>query len=81
VSEYRHSERIEELEGEVARLGAENAAQLEELRRISDALGTNEGHSSVDHILALRAKVEELQTLAKASIDATTKYMSEFAPD
>ncbi|CAB4180804.1 hypothetical protein UFOVP1053_64, partial [uncultured Caudovirales phage] len=33
---------------------AELAAQLAELTAISDALGTDEGHSSVDHILALR---------------------------
>jgi hypothetical protein len=32
----------------------ENRSQLAELERISAALGTNEGHSSVDHILTLR---------------------------
>ena len=38
-------------------LEAELAAQLAELNSISDALGTNEGHSSVDHILALRGQL------------------------
>ena len=38
------------------------AAQLSELNRISDALGTNEGHSSVDHILAMKAKIDAQRT-------------------
>ena len=32
----------------------ENAAQLKELHRISEALGTNDGHSSVTHIEILK---------------------------
>jgi chromosome segregation ATPase len=39
-------------------LRSENAAQLAELHRISDALGTMEGPSSVDHIVALRARLD-----------------------
>jgi len=35
-------------------LERENAAQLAELHRISEALGTNEGHSSVTHIEILK---------------------------
>jgi hypothetical protein len=45
-------------DSELARLRAENAAQVAELHRISDALGTNEGHSSVDHIMRLRARLD-----------------------
>jgi hypothetical protein len=39
---------------EIMRLKKENAAQLAELHRISEALGTNEGHSSVTHIEILK---------------------------
>jgi hypothetical protein len=38
---------------EVKKLRSESAAQLNELHKISDALGTNEGHSSVSHIKLL----------------------------
>jgi len=41
---------------EIMRLKKENAAQLEELHRISEALDTNEGHSSVTHIEILKEK-------------------------
>ena len=47
-----------------ASLDATNAAQLAELERISEALGTNEGHSSVDHIEVLKDE------LAAAKVDA-----------
>ncbi len=43
---------------ECAVLRKENAAQLEELRLIAESLGTNEGHSSVDHIKNLRKALE-----------------------
>ena len=46
----------------------ENAAQLKELHRISEALGTNEGHSSVTHIEVLKkenAALREKLVLAK----------------
>jgi hypothetical protein len=46
-------------------LRARVAAQLAELHAISDALGTNEGHSSVDHIKDLRAEVERLRGLLR----------------
>ena len=46
-------------------LRARVAAQLSELHAISDAIGTNEGHSSVDHIKDLRAEVERLRGLCK----------------
>ena len=38
------------------------AAQLSELERISDALGMKEGHSSVDHIVAMKAKMAAQRT-------------------
>ena len=41
-------------------LERENAAQLAELHRISEALGTNEGHSSVTHIEILREQLKEV---------------------
>jgi hypothetical protein len=40
-------------------LERENAAQLAELHRISEALGTNEGHSSVTHIETLREQLKD----------------------
>ena len=40
-------------------LERENAAQLAELHRIDEALGTNEGHSSVTHIEILREKLKD----------------------
>lgn len=45
----------------VERLKVIVKAQQDELEAISFALGTNEGHSSVDHIVTLRAEVERLQ--------------------
>ncbi len=45
---------------EIERLRSENKAQLEELGRIDDALGTNEGPSAVDHILILKTENERL---------------------
>lgn len=46
------------------------SAQLSELTRISDALGTNEGHSSVDHILAMKAKIDAQRTKLLALADS-----------
>ena len=49
----------------------QNAAQLNELHRISEALGTNEGHSSVTHIEILKgenAKLRELLRLCKPAV-------------
>lgn len=43
-------------------LSAENAGQVQELTDISKALGTFEGHSSVDHILALRATLTSAES-------------------
>jgi len=40
-------------------LERENVAQLAELHRISEALGTNEGHSSVTHIEILRKQLKD----------------------
>jgi hypothetical protein len=45
---------------EVKRLRGESEAQLAELYKISDALGTNEGHSSVAHIKSLRKLAEDV---------------------
>ena len=52
-------------------LERENTAQLAELHRISEALGTNEGHSSVTHIGLLKAenaKLRELLRLCKPAV-------------
>lgn len=45
------------------RLRSEHTAQLAELHTISEALGTNEGHSSVEHIRALRTTLAEADRL------------------
>ena len=45
---------------EVKRLRGESEAQLAELHKISDALGTNEGRSSVAHIKSLRKLAEDV---------------------
>jgi hypothetical protein len=52
------------------RLERENAAQLKELHRISEALGTNEGHSSVTHIEILK---EENAALREKLVQAKEK--------
>ena len=49
---------IEVLKRENAAAQAQIAAQSAELTAINDALGTNEGHSAVKHILALRHDIE-----------------------
>ena len=49
------------IEREIATLRAENSARLAELHAISEALGTNEGHSAVDHILALKSEQDALR--------------------
>ena len=46
-------------------LERENAAQLKELHRISEALGTNEGHSSVTHIETLKEENAALREQLK----------------
>jgi hypothetical protein len=48
-------------EAEAERLKGIVNAQKAELEAISCALGTNEGHSSVDHIATLKAEVERLR--------------------
>ena len=53
------------------RLERENAAQLKELHRISEALGTNDGHSSVTHIEILK---EENAALRKALLRLVEVY-------
>ena len=53
-------------------------AQLDELSAISKALGTNEGHSSVDHILALRNRLaapEQLEPVAIFRADEDGDYV------
>ena len=67
-----------EVSDELARLRAENAAQLAELHRISDALGTMEGPSSVDHIVALRRENAELRARL-ANREATDKLIDALA--
>ena len=46
---------------ELAAVTAQHAACLTELKAISDALGTNEGHSSVEHIRGLKAECVTLK--------------------
>ena len=46
-------------------LERENAAQLKELHRISETLGTNEGHSSVTHIETLKEENAALREQLK----------------
>ncbi|MGE3596621.1 MAG: hypothetical protein AB7N70_13820, partial [Dehalococcoidia bacterium] len=53
--------RLEAAERENERLRSESKAQLEELDRIDDALGTNEGPSAVDHIMILKTENERLR--------------------
>jgi hypothetical protein len=48
-------------------------AQLDELEAISFALGTNEGHSSVDHIVTLKAEVDRLFELLLRAINEIEK--------
>jgi hypothetical protein len=54
---------------EVERLKGIVKAQQDELEAISFALGTNEGHSSVDHIVTLKAEVERLSSAMRSFID------------
>ena len=51
------------LHDKIESLRQQNAAQLAELHAISEALGTNEGHSSVDHIVALREQIADSEGL------------------
>jgi len=50
----RQQEQLDRNAEQLAALREQSKAQLEELHRISDALGTNEGHSSVTHIETLK---------------------------
>jgi chromosome segregation ATPase len=52
-------EELGEMRDRAEKAEAENAAQLKELHRISEALGTNEGHSSVTHIETLREQLKD----------------------
>lgn len=61
---YHNNERIR-VKQLAEKAEAENAAQLAELTRIADALGTNEGHSSVVHIEALKAENAALLALVE----------------
>ena len=59
-------------------LERENAAQLAELHRISEALGTNEGHSSVTHIEILKGENAALREQLKdcsAAFDRQQKML------
>lgn len=60
-----------------AKLQAQNKAQLAELSAIADALGTNEGHSSVSHIERLKAEIEELKQHLGEAQDGMSHYMAE----
>ncbi len=52
----------------------QSAAQLAELTAISDALGTNEGHSSVDHIWAIKEQL----AAAKADLHNAKKSLARY---
>ena len=56
----RIEKRCEVAESENHKLRDIVKAQEDELNAISDALGTNEGHSSVDHIVALKSENKKL---------------------
>jgi hypothetical protein len=62
---WEHADKLQkelkEAKAEVEKLKGIVKAQQDELEAISFALGTNEGHSSVDHIVTLRAEVERLR--------------------
>jgi len=57
-------------------LKKENAAQLKELHRISEALGTNEGHSSVTHIEILKGENAAL----REQLRHVDKYLLNYPP-
>lgn len=54
-------------------------AQLAELEAISEALGTNEGHSSVDHVVALRQQLAASKKKIMVLLAALEKAI-EFVP-
>jgi len=58
-------------------LERENAAQLAELHRISEALGTNEGHSSVTHIEILKGENAALRVQLKDTIGQWLGYATD----
>jgi len=53
------------------------AAQLSELERISDALGMKEGHSSVDHIVAMKAKMAAQRNALTAATERAEQLQAE----
>jgi hypothetical protein len=57
------------LERENAALRGWSKAQLDELHRISEALGTNDGHSSVTHIEILKEENAALREQLAAHLD------------
>jgi hypothetical protein len=61
---------------EIMRLKKENAAQLAELTRIAEALGTNEGHSSVTHIEILKKENAAL----REQLRHVDKYLLNYPP-
>ena len=65
--------KIDKLEAEVERLQGIVQARGEELDAIDCALGTSEGHSSVDHIVPLRAEIERLREQRDKSIGIADK--------
>jgi hypothetical protein len=84
MSDYKPSDDLMAMGNEINRLRSENAAQLAELHRISEAIGTNEGPSSVDHILLLRAEIERLRAEIAALIvqlDDTHARMNDLRAD
>jgi hypothetical protein len=60
-------------------LQKENAAQLAELHRISEVLGTNEGHSSVTHIETLREQLKDCSAVVdrqQVALDRNTEQIA-----
>lgn len=56
---------LTEANAEIARLKGIAKAQLDELEAVSFALGTNEGHSSVDHIVTLITNLRRAVKIAE----------------
>lgn len=74
---------FDELMVEIVALREQSKAQLEELHRISEALGTNEGHSSVTHIEILKeenaAMREQLKEVNEDRLESHRRWDKENA--
>lgn len=71
------TETIERKKVKIARFESIVQAQIDELHAISCALGTSEGHSSVDHIVTLKAENQKLRELCERAIDDAVDALEE----